>query len=56
MRGVKTSGDYNVLKIIYLRFEDYSTFGTGTSKMKSTHIITVKIIEKVFPKNCGVCS
>ena len=47
------SGDYNGLKI-YNRFGNYYTFVIGTSKMKSTHRVTVKITDEVLPKNCGV--
>ena len=44
------SGDYNN------RLRNYNTFGAGTIKMKGTHRVTVKIADKMLPKNRGVYS
>ena len=45
----KGSGDYNRVKIIGLGITA-CTVETGTSKMRRTHRVTVKITDKVLPK------
>ena len=47
-RERKGLGDYN--GDTNNKFGDYNTIGTGASKMKSTHKVTVKITNEVLPK------